>query len=70
MPNFIINRDSQENGNYEIHNAKTGCHSLPAEENQVDLGWHEDCNGAVRYAQELYPEVKDRIICCTRCNAE
>lgn len=70
MPNFTINRDAQQNGNYEVHNTSTGCNWTPAQENLADLGWHIDCHSAIKHARELYPQVQERIVGCPQCCIE
>lgn len=51
MPRFIINKNAQSNGDHEVHNATTGCAYMPNTENQIDLGSHTDCHGAVSLRQ-------------------
>ncbi|WP_275946148.1 hypothetical protein [Vibrio metschnikovii] len=40
MPNYIINKNQQANGDHEIHNTTSGCSFMPNAENQVSLGAH------------------------------
>ena len=47
MQKFIINRNTQANGDNEVHNATTGCIYMPKSENQIDLGYHNSCKEAV-----------------------
>jgi len=47
MPSFIVNRNVQANGDYEVHNTTTGCQFMPLPANQASLGSHTSCAGAV-----------------------
>lgn len=53
MPTFIVNRNAQANGDHEVHNTTTGCSYMPELGNQVPLGYHADCRGAVAEAKRL-----------------
>lgn len=66
MPNFIINKNPQSNGDHEVHNTTTGCSYLPQLESQIDLGWHSDCVGAVSHAKKAWPN--KRINGCYYCS--
>ncbi|MGO2207474.1 MAG: hypothetical protein ACTH4R_13440 [Staphylococcus xylosus] len=55
MPNYIINKNSQRNGDHEVHNTTAGCSYMPNTENQVGLGYHENCQGAVAEAKRKWP---------------
>jgi hypothetical protein len=70
MPKFIINANPQSNGDYEVHNATTGCSYMPAPSNQIDLGNHADCFGAVREAKSRYParRINGCFYCCNPCH--
>lgn len=65
MPNFILNRNSQPNDDHEVHDTSRGCAYLPAAENQIDLGWHANCHGAVAEARRRY--ASNRINGCYYC---
>ena len=52
MPNYIINKNSDEKGFNEVHNTAI-CSHLPEIYNQVDLGQHTDENAAVDYAKRI-----------------
>ena len=58
MPNFIINKNAQPNGDHEVHNITTGCSHLPESENQIDLGYHDNCKGAVSKGKKDWPNNK------------
>ena len=51
MPQFCINTNSQDNGDNEVHNLTEPCNNMPLGKNQVDLGFHNDCQGAVKLAK-------------------
>ncbi|MGB0449659.1 MAG: hypothetical protein ACPGF6_03635, partial [Porticoccaceae bacterium] len=62
MDVFIVNKNAQANGDHEVHNTSTGCSLMPNIENQVDLGSHNSCHGAVAKAKSEWPQ--DRINGC------
>lgn len=66
MPNYCVNKESQSNGDHEVH--KMSCNYLPAPYNQKDLGYHPDCYSAVREAKRTYPQSNGCIHCCTPCH--
>lgn len=70
MPNFIVNRNAQSNGDHEVHDATTGCSHMPQPENQVDLGAHTSCHGAVTKAKSSWPEnrINGCYYCCNSCH--
>ena len=65
MPDFILNSNAQSNGDHEVHNTTSGCSYMPAASNQIALGWHADCRGAVTEAKRRYPTA--RINGCYYC---
>lgn len=65
MPKFIINKNKQDNGDHEVHNATTGCSHMPDSKNQVDLGNHTSSREAVAYTKRELP--KNRINGCIYC---
>lgn len=70
MPRFIINSNAQANGDHEVHNVTTGCAFMPNVENQVDLGEHYSCGGAVLSAQQRWPNnrINGCYYCCNECH--
>ncbi len=66
MARFIINKNAQNNGDHEVHNKTEGCSFMPNIENQVDLGFHQNCHGAVATAKSRWPS--DRINGCYYCS--
>lgn len=70
MAKFIVNRNAQFNGDHEVHNTTTGCLYMPVAENQVDLGTHLSCHGAVTYAKQQWPNnrINGCYYCCKDCH--
>jgi hypothetical protein len=68
MPYFIVNRNAQSNGDHEVHNTTTGCSFMPNAANQLDLGYHASCHGAVQKAKETYWQSNGCYWCCPECN--
>jgi hypothetical protein len=70
VPRFIINSNAQANGDHEVHNATTGCSYMPAPANQVDLGTHPSCQGAVLFAKQKWPgsQINGCFYCCRECH--
>lgn len=70
MARFIINRNAQPNGDNEVHNATTGCDFMPSPENQIDLGIHVNCHGAVAYAKQQWSshQINGCYYCCRECH--
>lgn len=70
MPQYIINNNSQPNGDHEVHDKTNGCSYMPKAENQIDLGYYTSCYGAVTEAKRRWP--KERIngcyYCCNPCH--
>jgi hypothetical protein len=66
MPIFILNKNQQSNGDHEVHNASTGCKYMPRPENQIELGQHLSCHGAVAYARQKWRDA--RINGCYYCS--
>lgn len=70
MPIFVINKNQQSNGDNEVHNATTGCAYMPNTENQIDLGSHTNCRGAVATAKSTWSDAKINgcYYCCNECH--
>lgn len=67
MSEFIINSNHQPNGDYEVHNKTTGCAWMPNQENQIALGSHLNCHGAISLAKTTYPQAAKKINGCKYC---
>lgn len=70
MPRFVINKNSQANGDHEVHNTSTGCAYIPSALNQIDLGTHTGCQGAVLEAKQRWPQsrINGCFYCCRTCH--
>ena len=71
MPQYIVNRNAQSNGDHEVHKyPRSLCnrHDYPEPRNQIDLGFHVSCHGAVRKAREFYSKANGCYYCATECH--
>lgn len=70
MPYYVINKNSQSNGDHEVHDATNGCSFMPNTENQIDLGLHSSCYYAVLEAKSRWPDSKINgcYYCCNSCH--
>ena len=68
MAHFIVNTNAQPNGDHEVHNKTTGCNFMPAPANQMDVGHHTSCHGAVAQAKLTYPRSNGCYYCCNACH--
>lgn len=68
MPNFYLNSNAQWNGDHEVH--QDPCAYMPAPQNQIPLGFHMHCAGAVVTAQFKFPQAKINgcAFCCPDCH--
>lgn len=70
MNPYIINKNQQDstNGkNFEVHNKNT-CKKLPLISNQIDLGYHQNCQDAIREAKRRFPNEAEFIDGCYFCS--
>ena len=67
MPYFIINKNQQSSGDYEVHNQTAGCSFLPHPDNRIGLGHFSNCHGAVRAAKSRFPQQAHQINGCYYC---
>ncbi|PPG86531.1 hypothetical protein C5C00_12300 [Rathayibacter rathayi] len=64
MPNYIVNKDAQSNGDYEVHDETSTRGCLPAAANRISLGYHSSCLSAVAAAKNAgYRSANG----CSRC---
>jgi hypothetical protein len=70
MAQFIINKNAQSNGDHEVHDTTAGCAYLPRPENQIELGLHSSCHGAVALARQKWPNhrINGCYYCCHACH--
>ena len=65
MPDFIVNKNAQSNGDHEVHNATNPCSYMPQPENQISAGRHPTCAGAVQEVKQANPTA--RVNGCAYC---
>lgn len=69
MNYFCVNRKPQEsNGDHEVHNLSKGCQYLPNPINQIDLGFHATCKGAVQEAKRKGYNANGCYYCANECH--
>lgn len=70
MPDYCVNSNAQANGDHEVHETSPNtCGYLPSPVNQIDLGWHSDCHGAVKEAKRRgYNTANGCYYCCKPCH--
>lgn len=72
MPNFIVNRNAQSNGDNEVHefpSSRCSSRFYPLPQNQVPLGWHSSCVGAVSHAKGLgFARANGCYYCANACH--
>lgn len=74
MEKYYINKNQQENRDFEVHVDNNTCPHPADPENRIDLDWHTDCHSAVAEAKKRYPENAHQINgcywCCNPCNTD
>ncbi len=69
MPNFYVNKNTQANGDNEVHRTDGQNCPTPAETwNRVDLGLHSDCHGAVNAAKRMGYNANGCYYCANACH--
>ena len=71
MPQYIVNRNKQSNGDNEVHKyPRALCPSphYPAPSNQVNLGIHSYCRGAVEKAKRAGYNANGCAYCSPQCH--
>jgi hypothetical protein len=69
MPNYIVNRNAQPNGDHEVHlTPRSECTSpdYPAPHNQEGLGSHSSCHSAVAEAKQRGYQTANGCYYCSR----
>ncbi|TNE36007.1 MAG: hypothetical protein EP347_12110 [Alphaproteobacteria bacterium] len=66
MPHYYVNKNEQDNGDHEVHT--DGCPHPPDPWNRHDLGYHDNCQAAVRAAKKIYPQSNGCYYCCNECH--
>lgn len=67
MAQYVLNKNQQPNGDFEVHNQTDGCGWLPAPESQVPLGTHHTCHSAITAAKAQLPQYS-RVNGCVHCS--
>lgn len=67
MPIYCMNKNSQSNGDHEVHDTAK-CNNLPKPENRLDLGWHANCQAAVKKAKAQDPKADGCKHCIPECH--
>lgn len=69
MPNYIVNRNAQPNGDYEVHDEASVRGCLPDRANRVSLGYFASCTGAVAAARRQgYARANGCYYCANSCH--
>ena len=71
MPQYIVNSNKQANGDNEVHQyPRSLCNSpnYPAIQNQVSLGSHTYCRGAVEKAKRMGYNANGCWYCARACH--
>ena len=68
MARYYVNRDSQPNGDHEVHTVN--CSHPPLPTNRLDLGEHPNCQSAVREAKRTYVKSNGCYYCCRECHTQ
>lgn len=68
MAQYYVNRNTQLNGDHEVH--QLGCSWLPLPENRITLGEHAGCYTAVVAARSYYAQVNGCYYCANYCHTQ
>ena len=68
MHSYCVNRNSQSNGDHEVHDVTANCRYLPYPENQISMGNFYSCHGAVVEARKYVDQVNGCYFCCNPCH--
>jgi hypothetical protein len=69
MPSYCVNKNAQNNGDHEVHDLTLGaCIRLPESHNRLNLGYHINCQSAVREAKNFYRQSNGCYYCCPSCH--
>lgn len=66
MAYYSVNKNTQANGDHEVH--KEGCSYYPAPENRTGLGHFNSCASAVAEARRYYSQVDGCYYCSYPCH--
>lgn len=66
MNHYYVNKNSQANGDHEVH--KAGCNYMPSSENRLFLGEFYSCTAAVSEAKKYYTKSNGCYYCSNACH--
>ena len=66
MPEYVMNKNSQSNGDHEVH--VITCTRLPDPENRLSLGIHYSCASAVERAKRIDLKADGCFYCSPECH--
>lgn len=66
MAKYIVNKNAQPSGDHEVH--VSNCDQGPNSENQLNLGEHANCHGAMTEAKKHFSDVDGCFYCCNPCH--
>lgn len=68
MERYWVNNRTHTNphNDHEVH--KFGCHKMPSD--KKDLGYHPNCESALRKAREYYSRVDGCVYCVPTCHKQ
>lgn len=69
MSSYVVNKNSQSNGDYEVHDESSTLGCLPDPANRVELGYFSSCTGAVLAANRRgYRPANGCYYCARDCH--
>ncbi len=68
MTNYVMNINSQSNGDHEVH--KITCKNLPNPGNRLYLGDFSNCHEAISEAKKYDPKADGCIHCSPECHTK
>lgn len=66
MARYYVNNTPQVNGDHEVH--QDGCYWLSQANSVKDLGFHYNCQSAVREAKKTYHQSNGCRTCSNECH--
>ncbi|MAC96804.1 MAG: hypothetical protein CMC96_15035 [Flavobacteriales bacterium] len=67
MPYYVLEYDTNKDGERHVHLEKSDCYRMPKKDNQLALGFHDDCFKAMDKANEMYDNINACFNCCMEC---
>ena len=66
MARYYMNKNSQTNGDHEVH--KEGCNRMPLIQNRLFIGNFLSCRQAVAAAKRINPRADGCFYCSRECH--